>query len=80
MQERRAVSYTQRDGGLMMNSQELETAVREHLPFVVLVFVDGGYGLIKWKGMDKFGETHYCDFTNPDLVAYACLLYTSRCV
>lgn len=55
----------------MMNSQELETAVREHLPFVVLVFVDGGYGLIKWKGMDKFGETHYCDFTNPDLVAYA---------
>ena len=59
------------DGGFMMNSQELETAVREHLPFVVLVFVDGGYGLIKWKGMDKFGETHYCDFTNPDLVAYA---------
>ena len=59
------------DGGFMMNSQELETAVREHLPFVVLVFVDGGYGLIKWKGMDKFGETHYCDFTNPDWVAYA---------
>ena len=59
------------DGGFMMNSQELETAVREHLPFVVLVFVDGGYGLIKWKGMDKFGETHYCDFTNPNLVAYA---------
>ena len=59
------------DGGFMMNSQELETAVREHLPFVVLVFVDGGYGLIKWKGMDKFGETHDCDFTNPDWVAYA---------
>ena len=59
------------DGGFMMNSQELETAVREHLPFVVLVFVDGGYGLIKWKSMDKFGETHYCDFTNPDLVQYA---------
>ena len=59
------------DGGFMMNSQELETAVREHLPFVVLVFVDGGYGLIKWKGMDHFGETHYCDFTNPDLGAYA---------
>ena len=59
------------DGGFMMNSQELETAVRERLPFVVLVFVDGGYGLIKWKGMDKFGETHYCDFTNPDWVAYA---------
>lgn len=59
------------DGGFMMNSQELETAVREHLPFVVLVFVDGGYGLIKWKGMDRFGETHCCDFTNPDLVRYA---------
>ena len=59
------------DGGFMMNSQELETAVREHLPFVVLVFVDNGYGLIKWKGMDHFGETHCCDFTNPDLVRYA---------
>ena len=59
------------DGGFMMNSQELETAVREHLPFVVLVFVDNGYGLIKWKGMDRFGETHCCDFTNPDLVRYA---------
>ena len=33
--------------------------------------MDGGYGLITWKGMDHFGETHYCDFTNPDLVAYA---------
>ena len=59
------------DGGFMMNSQELETAVREHLPFVVLVFVDNGYGLIKCKGMDRFGETHCCDFTNPDLVRYA---------
>ena len=59
------------DGGFLMNSQELETAVREHLPFVVLVFVDNGYGLIKWKGMDSFGETHACDFTNPDFVLYA---------
>ena len=59
------------DGGFLMNSQELETAVREHLPFVVLVFVDNGYGLIKWKGMDRFGETHCCDFTNPDFVRYA---------
>ena len=59
------------DGGFMMNSQELETAVREHLPFVVLVFVDNGYGLIKWKGMDRFGETHCCGFTNPDFVRYA---------
>lgn len=59
------------DGGFLMNSQELETAVREHLPFVVLVFVDNGYGLIKWKSMDHFGETHCCDFTNPDFVKYA---------
>lgn len=59
------------DGGFLMNSQELETAVREHLPFVVLVFVDGGYGLIKWKSMDHFGETHCCDFGNPDFVKYA---------
>ena len=59
------------DGGFLMNSQELKTAVREQLPFVVLVFVDNGYGLIKWKGMDRFGETHCCDFTNPDFVRYA---------
>jgi hypothetical protein len=35
------------DGGFLMNAQQIETAIREQIPFVVLVWVDGAYGLIK---------------------------------
>ncbi len=59
------------DGGFMMNSQELETALRIGTPIVVLIFNDNHYGLIKWKQMDKFGHSCYVDFTNPDFVKYA---------
>jgi acetolactate synthase-1/2/3 large subunit len=59
------------DGGFLMNSQELETAVREKIPFVVLVWEDGAYGLIKWKMDLELGRHSNCDFTNPDFVAYA---------
>ncbi len=59
------------DGGFMMNSQELETAVRMKLDLVVLVLRDDGYGMIKWKqealGLADFG----LDFGNPDFVQYA---------
>lgn len=59
------------DGGFMMNSQELETAVRLGLDLVVLVLNDHAYGMIKWKqqhqGLRDFG----LDFGNPDFVAYA---------
>jgi acetolactate synthase-1/2/3 large subunit len=59
------------DGGFMMNSQELETAVRLKLNFVALVIEDGGYGMIKWKqqaeGLPDFGLS----FGNPEFVAYA---------
>jgi acetolactate synthase-1/2/3 large subunit len=59
------------DGGFMMNSQEMETAVRLGLDLIVLVLCDRGYGMIKWKqthmGFDDFG----LDFNNPDFVAYA---------
>ena len=55
------------DGGFMMNSQELETAVREKVPFVTLIWEDSSYGLIKWKEQEQFGGEHcYVDFTNPD--------------
>ena len=55
------------DGGFMMNSQELETAVREKVPFVTLIWEDSSYGLIKWKEQEQFhGEDCYVDFTNPD--------------
>ncbi|HML36337.1 MAG TPA: acetolactate synthase large subunit [Bacillota bacterium] len=59
------------DGGFMMNSQELETAVRLGLNFVVLIFNDSSYGLIKWRQMDQYGESHNVDFTNPDFVKLA---------
>lgn len=59
------------DGGFMMNSQELETAVRLGLDLVVIVLNDSGFGMIKWKqessGFNNFG----LDFTNPDFVKYA---------
>jgi acetolactate synthase-1/2/3 large subunit len=59
------------DGGFMMNSQELETAVRLHLPIVILVWRDDGYGVIRWNQELRFGRTSSVDFGNPDFVAYA---------
>lgn len=59
------------DGGFMMNSQEMETAVRLGLDLVVLVLRDDAYGMIKWKQKDM-GLTDYgLDFGNPDFVRYA---------
>lgn len=59
------------DGGFMMNSQELETAVRIGTPFVALIFNDGHYGVIRWKQLERFKRTSYVDFLNPDFVRYA---------
>lgn len=59
------------DGGFMMNSQELETAYREHIPFVTLIFTDSSYGLIKWKQEERYGDCFSVNFTNPDFVKYA---------
>lgn len=59
------------DGGFMMNSQELETAIRMKLDLVVIILNDNAYGMIKWKqqgmGFDDFG----LDYQNPDFVQYA---------
>src|SRR5579871_2836641 len=59
------------DGGFMMNSQDLETAVRLGLNLVVLIIEDHGYGMIRWKqnamGFEDFGLS----FGNPDFVRYA---------
>lgn len=59
------------DGGFMMNSQEIETALRIGTPFVNLIFNDGKYGLIKWKQDVQFGRESHIDFTNPNFVRYA---------
>ncbi|MGF1635722.1 MAG: acetolactate synthase large subunit [Cyclobacteriaceae bacterium] len=59
------------DGGFMMNSQELETAVRLNLDLTVIILNDNAYGMIKWKqkdlGFDDFG----LDYKNPDFIKYA---------
>jgi acetolactate synthase I/II/III large subunit len=68
--ERRVVAVTG-DGGLMMNIQDLETAVRLRLGFGVLIFRDDGYGVIRWKQRRRFGHTAGVDFGNPDFVALA---------
>ncbi|NML92733.1 acetolactate synthase large subunit [Novosphingobium olei] len=59
------------DGGFMMNSQEMETAVRLGLNLTVLILNDSAYGMIRWKqanmGFEDFGLT----YNNPDFVKYA---------
>ncbi|MFA6701037.1 MAG: acetolactate synthase large subunit, partial [Thiomicrospira sp.] len=59
------------DGGFMMNSQELETAMRLKLDLTILLINDNGFGMIKWKqrasGFKDFG----LDYGNPDFVKYA---------
>ena len=59
------------DGGFMMNSQEMETAVRLKLNMTVLILRDDAYGMIRWKqanmGFVDFGLT----YGNPDFVKYA---------
>jgi acetolactate synthase-1/2/3 large subunit len=59
------------DGGFLMNSQELETAKRIGTSIVVVIWVDGGYGLIDWKQRNEFGRPFGVDFDNPDFVRYA---------
>jgi acetolactate synthase I/II/III large subunit len=59
------------DGGFMMNSQELETAVRLKLNLVVLIIQDDAYGMIRWKqAVDNFTDWGLT-FGNPDFVKYA---------
>lgn len=59
------------DGGFMMNSQELETAVRLKMNLTVIILRDGGYGMIRWK-QSNMGFTDFgLDYGNPDFVMYA---------
>ncbi|MEH2160232.1 MAG: acetolactate synthase large subunit [Nostoc sp.] len=70
--KRKVVAVTG-DGGFMMNSQELETALRVGTPFVTIIFNDGGYGLIEWKQENQFGKgnSSFVHFSNPDFVKFA---------
>jgi acetolactate synthase-1/2/3 large subunit len=68
--ERRVVAVVG-DAGFLMNVQELETARRLGLAFVVLIFDDAGYGVIRWKQLKRFGRAAGVDFGNPDFVKLA---------
>lgn len=59
------------DGGFMMNSQELETALRLELDLTVLVLRDDAYGMIKWKQAHEEYPAFGMDYGNPDFVKYA---------
>ncbi|MGV0006167.1 MAG: acetolactate synthase large subunit [Candidatus Porifericomitaceae bacterium WSBS_2022_MAG_OTU9] len=68
--DRKVVAVTG-DAGFLMNSQEIETALRHKVAFVILVWTDCQYGLIKWHQLRKFNRDAHISFTNPDLVKYA---------
>lgn len=59
------------DAGFLMNSQEIETAIRIGTPIIILIWNDSNYGLIKWKQEAQFGRPSNIDFKNPDFVKYA---------
>jgi acetolactate synthase-1/2/3 large subunit len=59
------------DAGFLMNSQEIETALRIGTPIVILVWTDSEYGLITWHQLRNFGRPSNTSFRNPDFVAYA---------
>jgi acetolactate synthase-1/2/3 large subunit len=59
------------DGGFMMNSQEMETAVRLGLNITVLILNDSSYGMIRWKQANMGFEDWGLTYGNPDFVKYA---------
>ena len=59
------------DGGFMMNSAELETAMRLRLNLVVLLLKDNAFGMIKWKQENMGFRDYGLDFKNPDFIRYA---------
>jgi acetolactate synthase-1/2/3 large subunit len=68
--ERKVVAVTG-DAGFMMNSQEIETALRMNTPIVVLIWNDAEYGLITWHQLRHYGRPSHIAFKNPDFLKYA---------
>lgn len=59
------------DAGFLMNSQEIETALRLRVPLTVLIWTDNAYGLIEWKQQLVYHRPSNVAFGNPDFVKYA---------
>jgi acetolactate synthase-1/2/3 large subunit len=68
--DRKVVAVTG-DAGFLMNSQEIETALRAKTPFVILIWNDSEYGLITWHQLRHFGRSSHISFNNPDFLKYA---------
>jgi acetolactate synthase-1/2/3 large subunit len=68
--DRKVVTVTG-DAGFLMNSQEIETAIRMKAPIVILIWNDSEYGLITWHQLRHFGRPSHITFKNPDFVKYA---------
>jgi acetolactate synthase-1/2/3 large subunit len=68
--DRKIVAVTG-DAGFLMNSQEIETALRMKTPIVVLIWTDAEYGLITWHQLRHFGRPSHTAFGNPDFVKFA---------
>ena len=68
--ERHVVAVTG-DAGFMMNSQEIETALRIGTSLVILIWNDAEYGLITWHQLRRFGRPSHVGFKNPDFIQYA---------
>ncbi len=59
------------DGGFLMSACELETAVRLKLAFTIVIFNDNGYGLIKWKQLNRYNRDFFVELSNPDFLRFA---------
>ena len=59
------------DAGFLMNSQEIETALRIGTPIIILIWNDSKYGLIEWHQLREFGRPSNIEFKNPDFIKYA---------
>ncbi|MBP1948370.1 thiamine pyrophosphate-binding protein [Virgibacillus litoralis] len=59
------------DGGFMMNAGEMITAIQENTPIVILLFDDGGYGILRYYQEAAYGRRTSVDLENPDFVMMA---------
>ncbi|HEN9406497.1 TPA: acetolactate synthase AlsS [Streptococcus agalactiae] len=59
------------DGGYLFSAQELETAVRLHLPIVHIIWNDGKYNMVEFQEEMKYGRSSGVDFGPVDFVKYA---------
>ncbi|HGC8180031.1 TPA: acetolactate synthase AlsS [Streptococcus agalactiae] len=59
------------DGGFLFSAQELETAVRLHLPIVHIIWNDGKYNMVEFQEEIKYGRSSGVDFGPVDFVKYA---------